>query len=738
MRILINTFTTNNLGQRLQNYALQEVLKKYGQVYTLYHKVGERRDGIEKFLAKCKHFVGNNILTLLSCKRTARKKNFKHFDKKITFESKIDASNELKINEYYDYIVFGSDQIWNSEFSPIKLYLYSQIDKEKKIAYAASVGKSTLTELDKHLFEKNLDNFKAVSVREKTAENLLQPLTHNKIQTLLDPTFLLSSTDWQKVERAPKIKPSKRYIFLYMLGNISSRYREFINNISKKYDLEIVDVFSKKSKYSSCGPAEFLYLIRNSSIVMADSFHAIVFSIINRRPFIHLEREDNVISMSSRMENLERIFNTKFSTLDDVNIDDENDLFSFKLQNVDKLLEVEQRKAHEFLDNAFKPIEKNNNLYDFNFNCAGCGLCASICPKGAISYKTNSRGFLRPVINEDKCIHCGLCSKNCVMLRNFDKQSIKEGIFSANNKNPKNDNSSSAGVFGEIATNILNSNGIVYAVKYDKDKSEFIRVTNLQELEKVKGSKYFQVDISNQYKNIEKDLKNKKVVLVCGTPCQIAGLKTKFEKYENLVLVKFLCHGVPSQQLFKDYCMQEYNQLPEKLNCRKKNPIWGKSICELSFKDKTILENNYLNIFLSDFDLNDCCYDCHFAGKQVGADLTIGDAWNIQKINEKMYSPNGVSLIIPHTEKGLKVFKNVKENFNTYMINENDYSKLQDNVFKAFNMKNKLKYREVFYSYLDNNSILDSYKKVYSNHNSFVKRALRKAKRICKKILCRK
>lgn len=732
MKILINTFTSENIGQRLQNYALQQVLKKYGDVYTLFHQIGEHHKGVKRFLCKTKYMV-KKIVNSLYLKRSIKIKHYKLFNRNICFETNLDVNKLFELNKKYDYFVCGSDQIWNSDFVDLQMYLLPTIPKNKKIAYAASVGKNELTPEDKFLFEKYLNTFKAISVREKEAEELLQPLTNNKVQTVLDPTLLLSAEDWKKVEKTPKNAPKKKYVFLYMLGTQTKEYKEYISNIAKKYDLEIVDINDKKSRFYITGPAEFLYLIRNAKLVLTDSFHAIVFSIINKKPFIHMERVFKGESMSSRMRNLERIFHTTFLTPQTANIDNEKNLFTFPILNMEEILKVEQEKSFKFLDKAFGERKKQNNLYDYAFDCAGCGLCASVCPKGAISYKQNIEGFIRPVIDETKCVHCGLCSKKCVQLQTYQQQQLPQGIMFAKRKEPVEDTSSSAGVFGAMATHILNQGGVVYAVKYDPKQTHFVRVTNFQELEEVKGSKYVQADITKSYDDIAQDVSSGRPILVCGTPCQIAGLKQKFGDAENLYLVKFLCHGVPSQQLFNEYCMQEYGEVPVKVNFRKKDPVWGQSTCEYIFQDgNKIKDKRFLDIFLSDCAINDCCYTCNFAGKQIGADITIGDAWGVQKINKNVYSPNGVSIILPHTPKGVCVWQEVLKAFDIYVVPQEKYMFLGGNVLQPFNFYDKKCKKEDFLKIREDYSVLQSYNIINQKQNTFIKKVKRKLKRIFK------
>ena len=115
--------------------------------------------------------------------------------------------------------------------------------------------------------------------------------------------------------------------------------------------------------------------------------------------------------------------------------------------------------------------------------------------------------------------------------------------------------SSSGGAFSAFAKEIINKQGIIYGVIYDKNLIVcHSRADNLNDLEKMYSSKYVQSDTRNTLKQAKEDLENGKTVLFSGTPCQIAGLKSYLQKdYENLITVDLVCHGAPSPLIFEKY-----------------------------------------------------------------------------------------------------------------------------------------------------------------------------------------
>ena len=115
-------------------------------------------------------------------------------------------------------------------------------------------------------------------------------------------------------------------------------------------------------------------------------------------------------------------------------------------------------------------------------------------------------------------------------------------------------NSSSGAVFNSLAEYILSKDGSVYGVTMSEDcySAEYIRVVSINDLMKLRGSKYMQAHVGNTYRQVKDDLISGKKVLFSGTGCQVIGLK-KFlgREYENLLCVDVICHGVPSPALWR-------------------------------------------------------------------------------------------------------------------------------------------------------------------------------------------
>lgn len=234
--------------------------------------------------------------------------------------------------------------------------------------------------------------------------------------------------------------------------------------------------------------------------------------------------------------------------------------------------------------------------------------------------------------------------------------------------------SSSGAVFSLLAENVLAQNGTVYGVKMSDDcySAEYMRVTDLAGIARLRGSKYLQAKIGSAYKQAKDDLLSGKPVLFSGTGCQVNGLKCYLGKeYDNLLCVDMICHGVPSPALWKkyaEYLEKKNGGILIGVNFRCKDNSWNdfgvkEVLADISGNETKRLyvskeEDPYMQMFLRDYCLRPSCYDC--AAKKVKmADLTIADFWGIIDVASEMNDGNGTSLILIRTDRGRKAFETI-------------------------------------------------------------------------------
>lgn len=301
--------------------------------------------------------------------------------------------------------------------------------------------------------------------------------------------------------------------------------------------------------------------------------------------------------------------------------------------------------------------------------CTGCSACLNICPKNAISMYEDEYGCIYPQIDTKKCINCGLCKKVCPQLNKntLYYDSMKAYAMYCKNKDKRSE-SSSGGAATLFYESVIDDNGVVYGASnlFGKDSFCFVKITNKQDLFKVKGSKYVHCYINNIYKDIRSELESNKKVLFIGTPCQVDGLKCYLMKeFENLYCVDIICHGVPSQRLLFD----ELNNL--KIDKKSVDYIIFRDDKRFTFKvidknkkvliDKPSNDIWYYNNFLEGNIYRENCYNCRYARRERISDITIGDFWGLDK-NCSIYDDEkkGISLIIQNTHKGATLIESIK------------------------------------------------------------------------------
>lgn len=339
--IAIVTIETFNYGNRLQNYALQQTLQSLGySVRTLPRS--HRKKGLDVII---KRFLQNIMQTKTS--------KFRQFDLNIDFAEDVVRRDEypLDLCKKFDYFIAGSDQIWNPyfEFVSGKCDFLDFAEDRQKISYAASFGVEEIPEVRKKEYAEYLNKFKAISVREYQGAKIIQNLTGRTVEVVLDPTFLLNKHEWEKVEKKPCRYPSKKYVLIYALGEKNQRFVDRIEQLKKDY--EIFDIRSHWIIEGEIpvGPAEFLYLVHNAELILTDSFHATVFSIIFHKKFITYNRTG--LDMNSRIRTLSEIFGMDncLNKYNDLICETENDY-----KSIDQIIKNEREKSYAFLKEALK------------------------------------------------------------------------------------------------------------------------------------------------------------------------------------------------------------------------------------------------------------------------------------------------------------------------------------------------------------------------------------------------
>ncbi len=313
--------------------------------------------------------------------------------------------------------------------------------------------------------------------------------------------------------------------------------------------------------------------------------------------------------------------------------------------------------------------------------CSGCGACVNICPKDAISLQEDEEGFIYPHVNKSNCINCGFCEKVCPFQNKTSQKSDNTDstypVFYAGQLNNKEElfEVSSGGAAWALVKTILAEGGIIYgAEQKNVDIIEHVRADNITKAKKLRRSKYLQSNTRNTFVEVKKDLEEGKVVLYCGTGCQIAGLLSFLCKpYNNLYTCDVVCHGVPSQKVWRQYREEKEKKEGKRivdLVFRDKSGGWQNNQYKITYDDGSIekeksTKHPFHAGYLSGLFYRPSCGICRFAALPRLSDLTLADFW---KYEGKLFDNNknlGVSLITVNSKKGASLLEKSKEYMST-------------------------------------------------------------------------
>lgn len=301
-------------------------------------------------------------------------------------------------------------------------------------------------------------------------------------------------------------------------------------------------------------------------------------------------------------------------------------------------------------------------------DCTGCSACVNICPKQCIIFDRDKEGFYYPQIG-DECVQCGLCQKICPQMKSNKKDFVPIKAFVGFNADENvRKQSSSGGMFHAVAAEVLKQHGKVYGVEMRQKSCRVVYrgIDTIEELKLLQGSKYVESEKEGIFQEVEAALKKEKPVLFVGTPCIVAGLKSYLRiYYNNLITCDFICHGVPSGLAWDEYlkiCKNRTNKKLNKVVFRDKENGWGQSSTRLIYDGISYVDKDNANIFikgfLSNLYLRRSCYRCKYK-RCYESDITLGDAWGIEKVHPDWYDDKGLSLVFANTAQGNNILKRV-------------------------------------------------------------------------------
>ena len=339
-------YNNSGYGPTLQAYALQKKINEQGFDACVINFVPKELSFSYRLVRLLSHpqrifRVLNRRLCFMKSSVDIVKKEYDSLSKGKISKWKYFCDNNISVTEpvtenhlyksnmmdCYDILLVGSDQVWNPHFCSKAHFLPFDKKGRRKLAYAASISVPNLTKREKQLFIKWLPDFDYITVRENEGKQLLESFLDLKVETVLDPTLLLTSDDWSKLVEPISLQnqvsyrksdknsdnEESKYILFAALGTDSS-HRQFAMHIARRMNMRLKILSTSLDEMIAnrdlpgdelvdVSQNEYLYLVKNAALVITDSFHCTAFSINFHRNFFVLRRnsDNDAANMNSRI-----------------------------------------------------------------------------------------------------------------------------------------------------------------------------------------------------------------------------------------------------------------------------------------------------------------------------------------------------------------------------------------------------------------------------------------------------
>ena len=315
---------------------------------------------------------------------------------------------------------------------------------------------------------------------------------------------------------------------------------------------------------------------------------------------------------------------------------------------------------------------KTSELVRTASECFGCGACVTVCGVNAIRMEENEDGFFYPVINERLCVDCGRCAALCRQQSSFASIEAVQAYAAFGRDESLVNNSASGGIFASLANSHLQHEGRIAGavMQWHQDGPCVHHMLSAahEDLRAMQGSKYVQSKAWKSYPDIMTALARGEKVLFCGTPCQCAAVQKLTGNPVGLITMDLICHGVPSEKMFREYL----TILSKHLNMKLNHFVFRDKTCKKDFcasvngtrgkhRKQLYISANYLSfyqLFLKGLIYRESCYACPYAKLERISDITVGDYWGIEDVHREEFK-NGLlmkrrdwSCLLVNTDKG--------------------------------------------------------------------------------------
>ncbi len=303
MKIGIFTFHHSlNVGAALQAWALQEYLRTQGFDASLvnYGKIGwpnKYRIRLDSF----RHFIGSlyrsfRTFVLTFGIESYRRSLYRRFLRKSMRIGSAVRKEDLPMLDY-THLITGSDMVWNPNINEgdETYFLATASQGVKRISYAPSFGMEDFAPEQERDMSKRLSKFDAISVREPQGAAIVKRLCGCEATVVCDPTLLLPREAYIRLERNPRFALPVKYIAVYTVCG-HPWAEDAALKIGAERELPVVHLLGgqlarwywpgRARRVTAMGPSEWLWFMRHAELVVTNSFHGVVFSLIYHRPFV--------------------------------------------------------------------------------------------------------------------------------------------------------------------------------------------------------------------------------------------------------------------------------------------------------------------------------------------------------------------------------------------------------------------------------------------------------------------
>lgn len=313
---LVTYHNSTSYGACLQAFATQECIKKLGYNVKIINYTNRYEQRIKKVFFSAdgtiKSAIKNGIKSLVFRRNYWLRKAFSDFSNNYNLTDVSYTSADDMKELVFDMLVVGSDQVWSPKISGSidEVFLLQFGRATKRISFASSFGSYKLTRNDESIFYDALNKFYAISVREKFAASQLNNIGIRNASVVCDPTLTLSSTEWKGFMKEYK---KTGYILTYFVSGSFSEFRDDVETIKKARGLNypIFNIQSSNFHWNGVdetlvgvSPEKFLGIINGADLIITDSFHGTVFSLLFHKQFVVINNKTNPVRINELLDNV--------------------------------------------------------------------------------------------------------------------------------------------------------------------------------------------------------------------------------------------------------------------------------------------------------------------------------------------------------------------------------------------------------------------------------------------------